>query len=131
MMNIIILEDDPLIANELHHLVEDCGSRVFGGTNNAEKAIMMAVDLQQDLIIADVELGAGGDGVDAAINIREKAHIKSIFLTGSNDYATRDRAQAAWPLSFIKKPFSQQDFKATLAGAGRLLKDNLAKRYMT
>ena len=130
-MNILILEDDPLFANELHHLVEDCGSHVSGITNNAETAIAMAVDLQPDLIIADIDLGAGGDGVAAAIGIREKAHIKSIFLTGSTDCATRDRAQAAWPLSFIKKPFSREDFKATLAGAGRLLEDNLARRFMT
>ncbi len=130
-MNIIILEDDPLIATELHQLVEDCGSHVSGVTNNAETAITMAVDLRPDLIIADIDLGPGGDGVEAAINIREKAHIKSIFLTGSSDYATRDRAQAAWPLSFIKKPFSKETFKACLAGAGRLLNDDLAKRYMT
>ena len=130
-MNVIILEDDPLIATELHHLVEECGSRVSGVTNNAETAIMMAVDLRPDLIIADIDLGAGGDGVEAAINIREKAHVKSIFLTGSNDCATRNRAQAAWPLSFIKKPFSVEAFRATLAGAGALLKDNLARRYMT
>ena len=130
-MNIIILEDDPLMANQLSNLVEDCGSHVSAVISDAETAVSMAIDLHPDLVIADIDLGEGGDGVEAAIRIRNKTHIKSIFLTGSNDFATRSRAQAAWPLNFITKPFSQEAFKATLLGAGRLLADDLAKRYMT
>ncbi len=130
-MNIIILEDDPVIATQISDLVEDCGNHVSGVTGDAETAVSMAIDLRPDLMIADIDLGAGGDGVEAAVNIREQAHIKSIFLTGSNDFATRDRAQAAWPLNFITKPFSQEYFKATLLGVGRLLEDDLAKRYIS
>ena len=128
-MNIIILEDDPVIANQIYNLVQDCGNQVFGVTCDAEMAVSMAIDLRPDLMIADIDLGEGGDGVEAAINVREQAHIKSIFLTGSSDFATRDRAQAAWPLNFITKPFSNEAFTATLIGVGKLLEDDLAKRY--
>ena len=128
-MNIIILEDDPIIATQISHLVENCGNHVSGVTGDADMAVSMAVNLRPDLMIADIDLGAGGDGVEAAINIREQAHIKSIFLTGSSDFATRNRAQAAWPLNFITKPFSQEAFTATLMGVGKLLEDDLAKRY--
>ena len=130
-MNIIILEDDPVIVSQLYSLVEDSGSHVSGVTGDAEMAVAMAIDLRPDLVIADIDLGEGGDGVEAAVTIREQVHIKSIFLTGSNDFATRDRAQAAWPLNFITKPFSEEAFTATLLGAQRLLEDDLAKRYMS
>ncbi len=129
-MNIIILEDDPLIAKHLCGLVEDCGNHVSGVTGCADAAVSMAVMLRPDLIIADIDLGKGGDGIEAAISIRDKVHIKSIFVTGSIDYATRDRAQAAWPLNFITKPFSKEALKATLIGAEKLLQDGLARSFM-
>ena len=128
-MNIIILEDDPMIATHIARLVEECGNHVSGVTGDADMAVSMAVDLRPDLMIADIDLGSRGDGVEAAINIREQAHIKSIFLTGSSDFATRDRAQAAWPFNFITKPFSQETFTATLVGVEKLLADDLAKQY--
>ena len=130
-MNIIILEDDPVIATQICNLVEDCGSHVSGVTGDAAMAVSMAIDLRPDLMIADIDLGQGGDGVEAAINVRNQTHIKRIFLTASSDFVTRDRAQAAWPLNFITKPFSQEAFTATLLGVGRLLEDDLAKRYIS
>jgi CheY-like chemotaxis protein len=56
----------------------------------------------------DVRLGSGMDGVEAAMRICKEYSCKIIFLTGSNEIATRLRIEATEPAGVLVKPILPQ-----------------------
>ena len=53
---------------------------VAGIASNGEAAVEMASDLSPDLILMDIDLGAGIDGIEAAARIRAQSEIPVVFL---------------------------------------------------
>ena len=113
-MRFLILEDNAIIAHHIVSIAEQSGHEVGTITANAQTAVDRAMSERPDVLIADVDLGRGGDGIEAAVHIHQATGIKTIFITGCTDYVTRDRAQHAWPLGFLPKPFDQRMFEALL-----------------
>lgn len=116
-MRLMILEDDPLVSEYITNVVQDDGHEVIGSIIDAEAAVDLAAATNPDLLIADIDLGKGGSGISAAVSIRESIGIKTLFVTGYTDAVTRDRAQHAWPLGFIKKPFNAEELIRVLRSA--------------
>jgi two-component system, response regulator PdtaR len=67
-------------------------------------AIEMALRHRPTVVLMDVRLGSGMDGVEAAQKIRRSHPCNVIFLTGSNETATRLRIEATDPTAILVKP---------------------------
>jgi CheY-like chemotaxis protein len=105
---LLIVEDDPATASEINICAQSLGYHVLRTTSSAEEAISLARDLKPDLALMDIQLAGRMDGIEAAGRIRE-LKIPVVFLTGSSDPTTLERAKLTEPFGFITKPLRTRD----------------------
>jgi CheY-like chemotaxis protein len=70
----------------------------------------------------DIRLAGRLDGIDAAREIHERLGIRSLFVTAHSDPGTRERGEAANPVGWASKPFSQHQLTASVAAALKTLR---------
>ncbi|WP_338661687.1 response regulator [Pararoseomonas sp. SCSIO 73927] len=101
--DIMVIEDEPIIAMDIRQLVESCGHNVVGIASGEAEAVQMARDLKPGLILADVNLGPGGDGISAVQRILQEQDTPVIFVTAYPErLLTAERLEPAF---IISKPF--------------------------
>ena len=106
---ILIVEDTALIAGRMQSMLEEMGYQVPLIVSSGEEALKHVARLRPDLILMDIRLSGEMDGVETAEHIRIRYEIPVIFLTGSADDRTLERASLAEPLGYLVKPFVKQD----------------------
>lgn len=111
---VLIVEDDALIATSLKWTLEDMGFDVCGCADSADEAVRLALLHRPDAVLMDVRLRGAGDGVDAAIAIHDGYAPPIIFITGSNEPATRSRIANDHPSGLLIKPILPDDLETTL-----------------
>ena len=104
---ILIVEDEFFIALDAQTQVEALGHTVVGIAVSADQAVMMAEREKPDLVLMDIRLSGARDGIDAALEIRDRHGIESIFVTANTDPVTLQRAQSTNPLGILHKPLTQ------------------------
>jgi len=104
---ILIVEDEFFIALDAQEQVEALGHTVVGIAISADQAVMVAEREKPDLVLMDIRLSGTRDGIDAAVEIRERHGIESIFVTANTDPATLQRARSINPLGVLHKPLTQ------------------------
>src|SRR5690606_19458971 len=78
---VLVVEDEFVMALEIADLVAAAGYQVCGRIADGPGAILAAELYRPDLILMDVRLSGGSDGVAAAREIRDRFGIGSVFLT--------------------------------------------------
>lgn len=118
---VLIVDDQFLIVEFLRIWTEASGFEVCGTARSAEGAVAEAVALKPDVVLMDVQLDRGGDGVEAAAEITSLMDARIVFVTGSNDAATTARIAAQKPLAVLIKPVDPEELGRVLdqAMAGR------------
>ena len=104
-----IVEDEMIIAETIVLALEKIGYECAGVARKYKGAIKMCAETVPDLMLLDINLGAKKDGIDLALEIKERFNTPIIFLTANSDPATVNRAKAIKPLAFLVKPFSPND----------------------
>lgn len=80
--DVLILEDDALMAQILMHHLRDLGYSTFRIVSNSEEAISQAFRIAPDLVIADIRLGPSGeDGTIAAQLIHAQLAVPLVFVS--------------------------------------------------
>ncbi len=74
----------------------------------------MAEAARPDLVLMDINLESGGDGIDAARQIRERQAVPVVFLTAYAEPGVLARAAAAAPYGYLLKPFQLRELNATV-----------------
>lgn len=111
---VLIVEDNWLVAVEMEAALEDAGYEVVGVAVSAEEAVQTCNAKHPDLVLMDIRLLGPRDGVDAAIEIRDRFGIGSIFVSAHDDGDVRARAEAARPLGWIVKPVTSSELIRSL-----------------
>jgi diguanylate cyclase (GGDEF)-like protein/PAS domain S-box-containing protein len=111
---ILIVEDERIIALDLKRRLERFGYTVVGMASDAESGIEMTTETLPDLVLMDIMLQNGSDGVEAATIIREKHRIPVVFLTAYADDTTIQRAKRAEPVGYVLKPFKERELLTTI-----------------
>jgi CheY-like chemotaxis protein len=101
--DILVIEDEPIIAMDVRQLVEACGHRVIGVAATEAQAVRMAKEQHPGLILADVNLGLGGDGITAVGRIQREIKVPVIFVTAYPERLLT--AEQVEPAFVISKPF--------------------------
>jgi len=101
--DVLIIEDEPIIAMDLEELVASCGHRVVGVAHTEAEAIEMAGRTRPGLILADINLGIGGDGTSAVAAILRSHYAPVIFVTAYPERLLT--GEAVEPAFVITKPF--------------------------
>lgn len=113
---ILVVEDDHLLATFLCEALVLFGYEPVGPVATQREAVRLAVETRPDLVVMDVRL-AEGNGIAAAIEIRERTGIRSVFATTNVDTPTKARAKAACPAGWVGKPYAEDDIAEALAAA--------------
>jgi two-component system, response regulator PdtaR len=108
---VLVVDDDAMIADLWSMVLEDMGLTVCGSAATAVLAIAMARTHRPKLVLMDVRLRGGLDGVDAALSIHESVGSKVIFITGSKDPATAARIKLDHPMAVLFKPVSERQLQ--------------------
>lgn len=112
--SILVVEDEPLIAEDISGQLLENGFNVLAIANNAEEALGCVQKDWPDAILLDINLGDGMDGVELASVIKSKRDIPIVFLTSHADKATLDRAKQTIPAGYLLKPFDGKDIMTSL-----------------
>jgi CheY-like chemotaxis protein len=91
--SILIVEDEAVTAKSLEKAVESFNYRISGVAATGEEANELAGKTRPDLVLMDIQLGAGIDGIEAAKRIAAVDTIPLIYATAHSDEATLARVR--------------------------------------
>jgi len=114
MKRLFIVEDEAIIAMDLAEQLEEFGFDVVGVAYDGESALDALKNLDPDLILMDIVLGSGFDGIETAERILRTRNIPIIFLTAFSDPETVSRAAKTAPYGYITKPYNAQALRASI-----------------
>ncbi len=105
-MKVVVVEDEHLTALFLKETLEALDCQVVKQFEDGRAALDFVADHPVDLVIMDVELEGELNGIQAAVEIRSRFSIPSVFITSHNDSNTIREAMQAEPLGYVIKPIS-------------------------
>lgn len=111
---VLIVEDEAITALDLSTELTGLGYEVCGVVDTADEAVDAAARQGPNLVLLDVRLAEGGDGIEAAHRIRAQQDVAIVFLTAHSDEATLSRALEVSPFGYLIKPFRARDLKVAL-----------------
>jgi CheY-like chemotaxis protein len=113
--DILIIEDEPLIAMDLEALVEGLGHNVTGVARTRTEAVKLAASKRPGLILADIQLADGSSGLDAVNDLLKSFEVPVIFITAYPErFLTGERPEPAF---LIAKPFQPANVSAVISQA--------------
>lgn len=108
---VLIVEDDPLVADAIRDGAQLVGYTVCGAAWDVAGAVALTREHKPRLAIIDVDLGSGGDGLDAARQMASIGPVGIVFVTGYPDHVRRADVGHAW----MPKPYRLLDLVNALA----------------
>ena len=113
--DVLIIEDEPLIAIDLESLVQGLGHRVAGIARTQSEAVEAVQKTRPGLVLADIQLADGSSGLDAVNDILQKFDVPVIFITAFPErLLTGERPEPAF---LIGKPFEPNMVRAVISQA--------------
>ncbi len=98
---ILIVEDEFVVAENLRAELESMGYEIVGMAFSGDEALELARPERPDLVLMDIKLHEGMDGIETAIHLRQELDIPSFFLTAFSDESFLERAKLAEPLGYL------------------------------
>jgi len=105
-LRILIAEAHPIVGLGLADLLHTLGYVLVGSVVSGAEALLAAAEHQPDLVLMDVDLRGDMDGITAAVEIRNRLGIRSVFLADHVDEIMQARAVAAAPVAVLDKTSS-------------------------
>ena len=113
--DVLIIEDEPIIALDIETMVEELGHTVTGVARTHREAIALVAKKRPGLVLADIQLADGSSGLDAVNEILSSIDVPVIFITAYPErLLTGDRPEPAF---LITKPFQPEAVKAAISQA--------------
>lgn len=113
-VRVLIVEDEPLIAEDIATVLKNNDFMVSAVVYSKEDALQELKNNQPDLVILDINLNGGEEGIEIANVINEKYFLPFVYLTSYSDKITLLHAKNTQPAGYIVKPFSDAGLYATL-----------------
>ncbi|BBG64837.1 histidine kinase response regulator hybrid protein [Hydrogenimonas sp.] len=107
MLNVLIVEDEIIIALHIDSIVKRMGHAVAGLATNEEEAMKYADEKRVDLLISDIRLGDGRDGIEIAEQLQTEHGCAVILITAYKDQETLKKALNLELEGYLVKPFSE------------------------
>jgi signal transduction histidine kinase len=106
---VLIVEDESVVALNIHLRLEGAHYAVAGIADSADMAMQLTAQTAPDLILMDIRLKGELDGIQTAQLIQEHYDIPVVYLTAYTDPDTLQQAKATLPYGYILKPFETAD----------------------
>jgi DNA-directed RNA polymerase specialized sigma24 family protein len=113
--DVLIIEDEPVIAADIEALVLDLGHRVSTVATTRTEAVAAVKTRRPGLVLADIQLADGSSGIDAVNDILKGFDVPVIFITAFPErLLTGEKPEPAF---LITKPFQPETVKAAIGQA--------------
>lgn len=111
--DVLIIEDEPLIALDLRRILETIGHRIVGVARTHADAVRLANERKPGLVIADVRLADGSSGLDAVNEILRGFKVPVVFVSAYPERLATGHGPE--PTFLIPKPFRDDSVKAIVS----------------
>jgi len=111
--DVLIIEDEPLVAMDLESIVTSLGHRVTGMARTHAEAVAAVEKHRPGLVLADIQLADGSSGLQAVNEILLATDLPVIFVTAFPERLLTGRRPE--PVFLITKPFRVDAVKAILS----------------
>ena len=113
--DVLIIEDEPIIAMDIETIVRDLGHNVTGVAVTRDEAVQQAKARRPGLVLPDIQLADDSSGIDAVKDILGEFRVPVIFITAFPErLLTGSRPE---PTFLITKPFQRSTVTAAIAQA--------------
>ena len=113
--DVLIIEDEPVIAADIEALVRELGHQVVDVASTHSEAVDAVARKRPGLVLADIQLADGSSGIDAVKDILQRYDVPVIFITAFPErLLTGERPE---PTFLITKPFQPETVKAAIGQA--------------
>lgn len=112
--DILILEDERIIAKDIELTLERLGYAVPATVSTGQAAIDAAKRFRPDLALVDVVVPGNMDGIGAASRLSGEMDIPVVYLTAYADSEILRRAKQTDPVGYIVKPFQERELLAAI-----------------
>jgi CheY-like chemotaxis protein len=114
-LRLLIVEDELLVAMHLEEIAEELGCEIAAIAPTGKAAVRLESELQPDVVLMDINLGSGIDGIETAEILRERCPVAIIFVTAYRDPSTLGRIREHLPsATILNKPVSSKELKSAL-----------------
>jgi DNA-binding response OmpR family regulator len=102
----LIVEDEIVIALDLQEAMSGLGFEISDLAANSNRAFSLAMSNQPDIVLMDVGLDGGREGIEAGRWLREVCGVPVVFVTGYDDPDTLERIHERVPgAPVLAKPY--------------------------
>jgi two-component system, NtrC family, response regulator HydG len=106
--NILIVEDEFIVANDLRHILLKEGYRVAGIAASVEQARKMIDAKQPDWVLLDILLKGDLTGIDLGMELKEQQR-PFLYISANTNQQILEAAKQTEPYGFLVKPFREKD----------------------
>ncbi len=124
LKNVLIVEDESIVAMELAGYIEGLGLKVSGIASSADKAYEIISKNKVDLVLMDIHIKGDVDGVSCAAEIKKRQKIVIIYISAFSDDETLQRAIQTEPSSYLIKPLNRMELKVAIGIAMKSSSDS-------
>jgi len=110
---ILVVEDENIVAMDLRTTLTRLGYEVVDTVGTGPQAIEQVERREPDLVLMDIQLRGGMDGIEAADRIRH-LDVPVVYLTAFSDDATLRRARETEPFGYVLKPFDDRELQIVI-----------------
>jgi DNA-binding NtrC family response regulator len=122
--NILIVEDEFIVANDLSLILKKAGYNICGIASSVREAKILIEKQAPNWVLLDIFLQDDSKGTDLADYLTSKK-IGFIYISANTNQKILEAAKATQPYGFLVKPFREKDLLIMLEIAGEKHKQNL------
>jgi len=111
---VLVVEDETSIAETIREALLRAGYEVPEPVSTGTAALELAQRTAPALVLMDVGLVGGMDGIDTAHRLRDEQGVRVVYITGATDDATLQRAKETGPLNYLRKPFTPRELRTAV-----------------
>jgi len=113
-VNIVIVEDEKIIALDLSNTLRKLGYNVAGIAVTGDEVFELIEKHNPNLIMMDILLEGGMSGIDAAEIISQKYGLPVVYLTALTDEETLQKAKKTNPFGYVLKPYDEKTLHSSI-----------------
>jgi len=114
---VLIVEDEMVVQLHLVRIVSEIGHEVIGTAMNTREALEVVERESPELVLMDIHLADGDDGVETARRLVRGRECAVIFCTAYADEATLKRVEEVGAAGYLVKPFTAPAVRAAISTA--------------
>jgi transcriptional regulator with GAF, ATPase, and Fis domain len=111
--NILIVEDEFIVANDLRMILEKAGHHICGIAPSYARALELVTAKQPKWVLLDIFLKGDKTGIDLGAELL-KMKIPFIYISANTNQTVLEAAKATQPYGFLVKPFREKDLLVML-----------------